>query len=141
MKYIIKYLNKWANAHTNIAFDFVRIALGAYLFFKGVYFFEHTEAFMDILNPKERMGVSLLIAHYVAMAHLIGGLMIVCGFLTRIAALFQLPILIGAVAINFINYMVYESLVESVIVLLFTVAFTIIGSGKHSADYSMQLEI
>jgi len=40
---------------------------------------------------------SFLFAHFIAFAHLVGGLLIAMGLITRPAILFQLPILIGAV--------------------------------------------
>jgi uncharacterized membrane protein YphA (DoxX/SURF4 family) len=40
---------------------------------------------------------SFMIAHYVAVAHLVGGLMLLFGLYTRLATLVQLPVLIDAV--------------------------------------------
>ena len=37
----------------------------------------------------------MIISHYVVMAHLAGGLMLAAGLLTRLAALVQLPVLVG----------------------------------------------
>jgi uncharacterized membrane protein YphA (DoxX/SURF4 family) len=82
--------------------------------------------------------VSLGIAHYVAFAHLVGGLFIAMGLVTRVAILFQLPILIGAVF--FINpqrgfYSENAELWSSIIVLLLLIFFLIWGSGKLSVDH------
>lgn len=38
----IKTLNKWANAHTYYPLDILRIALGIFLFMKGVHFVSST---------------------------------------------------------------------------------------------------
>ena len=39
----VKDLNKWANAHTYLTLDLVRVALGVFLFMKGILFYnKHT---------------------------------------------------------------------------------------------------
>jgi uncharacterized membrane protein YphA (DoxX/SURF4 family) len=83
--------------------------------------------------------VSLSLAHYVAFAHLVGGFMICIGLLTRIAILFQLPVLIGAVI--FVNsergfFSESSELMYSVIILILLLVFLVIGSGPWSVDES-----
>jgi len=39
----IKSLNKWANAHTYFSVDLVRIAVGVFLFIKGITFITNTQ--------------------------------------------------------------------------------------------------
>jgi uncharacterized membrane protein YphA (DoxX/SURF4 family) len=80
---------------------------------------------------------SVVLAHYVGFAQLVGGLCIATGLITRIAVLFQLPILIGAVI--FINaprgiYSVGSELEYSILVLFLLIFFLIYSSGPLSAD-------
>ena len=77
----IKQLNKWANAHTSYPLDFVRIALGVFLFIKGATFITNKQYLSEILSSFRGFGSEIMIIHYVAMAHMIGGFMIVIGFL------------------------------------------------------------
>jgi len=63
-----------------------------------------------------------------------GGIMIVLGLLTRWALIAQLPILFGAVLINFIGDMNAVNLLIATVTLALSVFYTIYGSGKHSAD-------
>ncbi|MES2863780.1 MAG: DoxX family protein, partial [Bacteroidota bacterium] len=87
----IKQLNKWANAHTSYPLDLVRIALGVFLFIKGATFITNKQYLSEILSSVRGYGSEMIIIHYVAMAHMIGGFMIVLGFFTRWSIWFQLP--------------------------------------------------
>jgi len=136
----IKSLNKWANRHTYWPLDVLRMALGVFLFIKGINFMSDSEMLMDLFKPFHNMAGGLILVHYVAPAHFIGGIVIFFGLLTRWAIIAQLPILIGAVAINFIGEMDYNNLIMSSITLLTCVFFMLYGSGKHSADYYFKMQ-
>lgn len=82
----------------------------------------------------------MLTFHYIASAHIMGGIMIVFGLLTRWALIAQLPILLGAVLINFIGEMNAINLMVATITLALSVFYTIYGSGKHSADYYFKMQ-
>jgi len=93
----VKSLNKWANAHTYLPVDLLRMALGIFLFWKGVTFITNIQYLVDLLSPIDKLddGMSgMLIVHYVASAHFLGGILIFFGLLTRWALIVQLPILI-----------------------------------------------
>lgn len=135
----IKSLNKWANAHTYYWLDLLRVALGVFYFIKGIQFISQTEKLVELIEPLKGFGGIMLTIHYVAPAHLVGGLLIAFGLLTRWALIAQLPILIGAILINFVGVMVPGQLVEALVVLLLTAFFIFYGSGKHSADYMMKM--
>ena len=75
------------------------------------------------------------------MAHFSGGILIVIGLLTRLAIAVQIPILIGAVAVNFIVAMNLQNLVAASVTLLLSIFFLIVGSGKHSTDYGLKMKM
>ena len=77
----IKSLNKWANAHTYYPLDLLRIALGIFLFYKGVYFMSNLNLLIDLIEPVKSVAGDMLIVHYIAPAHFVGGFLI--GFGTR----------------------------------------------------------
>ena len=135
----IKSLNKWANAHTYYWLDLLRVALGVFYFIKGIQFISQTEKLVELIEPLKGFGGIMLTIHYVAPAHLVGGLLIAFGLLTRWALIAQLPILLGAILINFVGVMNGGALVEALVVLLLTAFFIFYGSGKHSADYMMKM--
>lgn len=136
----IKNLNKWANVHTYFSVDLIRIGLGVFLFIKGISFITNTQYLSELLSPFDKYGGGMILFHYIAAAHLVGGLMIVIGLLTRWAILSQLPILTGAIAINFMGVMHSQNLVLSLFVLLICVLFLIYGGGKNSADYYFKMQ-
>lgn len=140
MKSIVR-LNKWANAHTYVYLDIVRIATGLFLLLKGIQFATQTDYLLDIFRPIHPETISLFLTHYVAMAHIAGGVLIMFGLLTRLSILVQLPILLGAFVVNFIGYFDWGNLVQSSILLVAAVFFLVYGSGKHSADYSLKMNM
>ena len=52
----------------------------------------------------------------------------------------QLPILVGAVLINFVGEMNVTNLIIASIVLIISFFYSVYGSGKHSADYLFKLQ-
>lgn len=81
----------------------------------------------------------MLIVHYIAPAHLVGGLLIAFGLLTRWSLLAQIPILIGAILINFLGPMHWGNFSLAFVVMLLTLFFIFYGSGKHSVDYYLKM--
>ena len=136
----IKSLNKWANRHTYWPLDILRMALGVLLFMKGVNFMSDSQMLLELFSPFKNMAGAMIIIHYVAPAHFIGGILIFFGLLTRWAIIAQLPILIGAVIINFVGEMNTFNLIISSITFLGCVFFMLYGSGKHSADYYFKMQ-
>jgi uncharacterized membrane protein YphA (DoxX/SURF4 family) len=136
----LKSLNKWANAHTYLPVDVLRMALGVFLFMKGVYFVSNIQYLVDLISPIDKIGGGMFLLHYIAPAHLVGGILIFFGLLTRWAIIAQLPILICAIIINFMGYMHHQNLLLALLSLGVCVFFLIYGSGKNSADYFFKME-
>lgn len=130
-------VERWADAHHPIWVDFIRIGLGIFILTKGIMFVQNTDAIYNIMRNSQFPWVSVGLAHYVAFAHLVGGLFIAIGLITRVAILFQIPVLLGAVF--FVNaergfYTENSELWVSLIVLALLIFFLIFGSGKISVD-------
>jgi len=136
----IKTLNKWANAHTYYPLDLLRIAFGAFLFIKGINFMGNTAQLLELVNPLQSITGEMIALHYVAPAHFIGGILIAFGLLTRWACIANLPILIGAVLINFAGDMVPNNLILSIVALVLCIFFMLYGSGKHSVDKYLKMQ-
>ena len=80
------------------AFDCLRIFLGVALFIRGTQFITDASSFFDLLSEDSAARLqSTVLLHYVALSHFFGGFMMIAGLLTRVAALIQIPVLIGAV--------------------------------------------
>jgi len=136
----VKKWNKWANAHTYYPLDILRIALGVFLILKGASFITNTSYLDNILSDVSYFPGGMITFHYVAAAHIVGGIMIAFGLLTRWAVIAQLPILLGAIMLNFIGDFSLRNLATAVIVLVICIFFLVYGSGKHSADYFFKMQ-
>ena len=136
----VKNLNKWANAHTYYPLDLLRVAFGVFLFIKGVEFMTNHEQMMVMAAPFEDMPGGMIILHYIAPAHFVGGFLIVVGLLTRWASIAQIPILLGAILTNFLGEMNTTNLILAITAFLVCVFFIVYGSGKHSADYYLKMQ-
>lgn len=136
----IKSINKWANSHTYYPLDLLRVALGIFFFIKGLQFISQTHMLTELISPLKGYGGVMLMVHYVAPVHLVGGILIAAGLLTRWSLVAQLPILLGAIAINFAGVMDIANLILALAVLAVTVFFIYYGSGKHSLDYYFKMQ-
>lgn len=129
-------IEHWADAHHPAWIDFLRMALGIYLVVKGTIFISDRDALMAMIEGADIFAASMIITHYVTFGHIIGGIFIAVGLLTRFAILVQIPILLGAVfLINPQDFFVFDYNVEfwlSVIVLLLLFVFLIYGPGRIS---------
>ncbi|MBD3635959.1 MAG: DoxX family protein [Crocinitomicaceae bacterium] len=141
MRELISKLNKWANSNTTLGTDLLRVALGILLFVKGIQFAQDSSYLVDLINAQNPEWASLLIAHYITMAHFAGGLLIIFGLITRLAILVQLPLIIGAFIIHIKMGTDAQALIMASIALLFAVFFLFFGSGKHSVDYELKLHM
>ncbi len=132
----------WADTHHPVWLDFVRIGLGIFIMFKGVLFISNTTALLSMMRGADLAFATMALAHYVAFAHLVGGLLIALGLLTRMAVIFQLPILFGAVFfINMDGFFTVANNLEfglSILTLLLLIVFLMYGSGKFSLDAYMR---
>lgn len=136
----IKSLNKWANSHTYIPLDLLRVALGIFLFIKGIHFMSNSEMLISLFKPMQNMAGGMIMVHYVAPAHFLGGILIAFGLLTRWTIIAQIPILIGAILINFVGEMNTNNLILAITTLIVCAFFLLYGSGKHSLDYYFKMQ-
>lgn len=140
MYQIIKKLNRMGNNFKLFEISILRMIIGAYILYKGITFAQERELFLTLLEPFNADAADFFIMHYVIFSHIVGGVLILFGLLTRIASLIQLPILIGAV---FINFMVDDPIqfLASISILLSLIVVVIFGSGKGSVDYRLKMHM
>jgi len=124
-------------ARRDLVVDVLRVYLGAGLFFRGAVLLV-TENGLQQLAGGTAPGVQLTgVVVYVTAAHLIGGALLLVGLYTRLAALVQLPVLIGAVfLVHWQDGLLSadQSLEFSTLVLFLLVLVCIFGSGPWSLD-------
>lgn len=129
-------LSAWADAHSTVALDLVRIYLGAGLLARGVLFLTEPGAYLDLLPGRNGSAfASLAVLHYVGLAHVGGGLLLVGGLLTRVAALVQIPILFGAAfLVHLPAGVTNQSFAFAALVLALLVVIAVWGGGPWSLD-------
>jgi len=137
----VQKIETWGDTHQAKWFSMLRIVLGLIIFFKGLVFIQNTGDLTAMMNNSAVSIYGFFLANYVALAHLVGGILITMGLITRLAILFQIPILLGAII--FVNaqrgfYSIHSELGFSIIVLALLLFFLVFGSGKFSVDEFMR---
>ena len=136
---LLRQIEEWGDKHNPKWLAFLRAALGIFLLMRGVAFLENNQEFEElILNSGLHAGASFLAA-VIPWFHIVGGLMIIIGLLTRFACIVQIPILLGA--LFFVNtkrelFTVETTFAYTIILLLLLIVFFVEGSGPLSiANY------
>jgi len=136
---LLQRLEYWGDRHHPKWADILRCALGLFLFYKGIEFLENMGTMISQMSgilPNSYFALSIL-GHYIVFAHLVGGLMLAAGLLTRAACIMQIPILLGA--IFFINmadgmFRPFSQMAITVLCLAGLIYFLIAGNGPWSVD-------
>ena len=130
-------LVNWIHANRDKVLDLVRIYLGVGLLVRGVLFITAPEGIGALVDLSDVSLATAGIAAYVSFSHLLGGLLLAFGLLTRIAALIQIPILTGAVFLVHLEgglLTANQSLEFSALVLFLLAVVFLFGAGPWSAD-------
>jgi putative oxidoreductase len=144
---LVHKIERWGDDYHAKWTDIIRMVLGLFIMLKGITFIGDTEAVQSLLlthNKLEFSGLMIMvIVHYIVFAHVVGGLFLMIGLLTRFSAVIQIPILLGAVF--FVNIaksftLLNSELWLSIIVLLLLIMFWVIGSGPYSVDHEMKMK-
>jgi len=142
---VIRKIEHWGDVHHAKWLDYLRIVLGLIIFGKGISFISDTSVLQNLITQNNVFGFSgMMISvgiHVVALAHLVGGILITLGLVTRFAAVIQIPILLFAVF--FVNLTSGFSapnseLWLSVLVLFLLIMFWVVGSGPLSVDEGLK---
>ncbi|WP_205509754.1 DoxX family protein [Longitalea arenae] len=135
---LLQRLEYWGDRHHPKWADIPRIALGLFLCYKGIEFLHNMSAMIGRMGdflPNSYFALSML-GHYIVFAHIVGGLFLAVGLLTRVACIIQIPILVGA--IFFINqeemFRPFQQMAITVVVLIGLIYFAIAGNGPWSVD-------
>jgi putative oxidoreductase len=131
---ILHQLDKWSTTHPRLLL-LLRAALGIALVSKGISFIS------DMMSLKALLESSFgflpdWIALVITWIHLLCGFLITIGLFTRLSALIQIPILIGAVIIN-LSMGIFtpgSELLFSLLVLVLLVLFLFEGGGELSVE-------
>ncbi|MFT3824290.1 MAG: DoxX family protein [Chitinophagaceae bacterium] len=132
----IQHIHNWSLAHQPRWLVALRVALGLCLFIKGISFMANATELEQLVSSSPLSATSSWIAIGITWAHMLGGALIIIGLFTRIAAIIQLPILLGAIFfINLQGGINVSELLLSIIVFLLLLLFVVEGSGPISVDH------
>jgi len=135
--------NTWAKKNREVCVDLLRIYLGVMLVVKGCHLALNREEVLAYLREADLTGLPYfhaweqLVAHYAILVHIAGGVMLTLGLATRVAALIQLPAVLGAAALMQSEERTFgQALGFEYVTLLFFVLllFIVYGSGALSVD-------
>jgi len=143
---LLHRLEFWGERHHPRWMDIVRIALGIFLVYKAVDFLNNMSDLVSLMSQNTSFGsfAYILAGHYVVFAHLLGGILLIFGVLTRFACVIQIPVLIGAIFFVGTNREMlrpYSELLISIVVLLLLVYFLIAGNGPLSVKLEEQEKV
>src|SRR5690349_11363053 len=88
----IRQLPKLVRPGPALGYDLMRAYLGIGLFVRGVLFITQPELVLGYLQDIHSWFLPYALAHFVAISHLCGGVMLALGLATRLAAGLQVPI-------------------------------------------------
>jgi putative oxidoreductase len=136
---LVHKIENWGDTHHPKILDLVRIALGIFLLLKGIAFMQNTAYLRHLIEDQDVIDLSpevlMVLVYYVTFAHMVGGILIALGIYTRLAAIIQIPIVLGAVFLTSIFQEPINTLAwPSITALILLVIFTIFGSGPISLD-------
>lgn len=138
MNALHKFFN-WGDHHHPALLDCLRILLGIFLLLKGIAFMHNGTYLRDILVQQNSISFSTtelsIIIHYVTFIHMVGGLLIALGILTRLSCLLQLPVLIAALfMLDLFKSPLNSDMWLTIITSFLLIMFIITGSGPLSLD-------
>lgn len=120
-----------------LGLDLLRIYIGVALVVRGATFIARPEALLEYMEHSRLWVMPMIVSHYVVAAHVFGGAMLALGLCTRLAAVLQVPVLLGAV------FLVHwregllaasQSLELSALVLAIVAVISVVGAGELSLD-------
>jgi len=135
---LLERLEYWGDRHHPKWMDIIRIALGIFLCYKGIDFLGHMSDVVSLMSTQKTSTAPffyLLAGHYAAGAHILGGIFLIFGVMTRLACIIQIPVLLGAlffISTNKEMLRPYSEIALTVLILLLLVYFLIAGNGPLS---------
>ena len=115
----------------------LRVVLGVCLIYKGIDFIQNKEQLVTYFTQSSTLRNLTWSVGMLPWIHIIGGIMILVGLLTRLMSLIQIPIVLGAVV--FVNIteaakVQQSELPFSFLMLVLIIVFFIEGGGYMSLD-------
>jgi putative oxidoreductase len=135
----LQQIRQWSSVHHPRWLVIVRIGLGIFFFVKGINFMRDSTMLEQLIYGNNHMALNSTgwLPILIVWANFLGGFMLMIGLWTRLVALLELPILVGAII--FINvqrggFAPESELWLAILVLLMDIFFLVEGGGPLSMD-------
>jgi putative oxidoreductase len=131
----------WLEENRDMWIEALRLYLGIALILKGIQFIYNKELAQELISEVGLPFLDFFIMHVIVLMHVAGGFLLMIGLLTRIAALVQIPILLGAIFFIHLRQGFFQRSadLELVIIVLFLlIVFVGYGGGRLSVDYVLK---
>jgi putative oxidoreductase len=131
----------WLKENREMAIEVLRIYLGIALLIKGIQFIIDDKVAAEYMTMVNLPFFEFFSMHVIAVVHIAGGGLLAIGLISRIAALIQIPIILGAIFLVHFQQGLFtkeQSLEFVILVLVLLITFVIYGSGRLSVDYVLE---
>lgn len=132
-----KSMLDWLNDNRDMCIEALRIYLGIGLILKGIEFIMNKQLALEYAEQLTIPFFNFVSMHVIVVVHIAGGILLTLGFLTRIAALIQVPILLGAIFLVHWHQGLFgraQDLEYVLLVLFLLLVFVGYGGGRLSID-------
>lgn len=139
--YLLHKIDNWSEKHHPLWLDLFRALLGIVLVWQALHFIVNKSSIIQIVEQYGFGFYTMTAAHAIIGIHLVGGLLILAGLLTRFAAAIQIPVLICNIIFIIIpnGFMSLRSEAElTIVVFALSILFLFEGSGHFSIDYYLK---
>ena len=139
--YLLHKIDNWSEKHHPLWLDLFRALLGIVLVWQALHFIVNKSSIIQIVEQYGFGFYTMTAAHAIIGIHLVGGLLILAGLLTRFAAAIQIPVLICNIIFIIIpnGFMSLRSEAElTIVVFALSLLFLFEGSGHFSLDYYLK---
>lgn len=134
-------LRLWTEKNRDFPWDVLRTFLGVCLFLKGLAYLATPGSLIRLMTDAHVPLASPGLAEVVAVTHVVGGAALAFGIFTRLAALLQIPNVLGALLFVHLHTGLFseaQTLELDVLVLVMLALFAIGGAGRWSVDWHFE---
>lgn len=131
----------WFRENRDMAIEVLRIYLGLALLIKGIQFIVDKERVSEYMTMITIPFFQFLSLHIISVVHIAGGALLAMGLISRVAALIQIPIILGAIFFVHFQQGLFtkeQNLEFVILVLALLITFVIYGGGRLSVDYVLE---
>ncbi|MFM2358293.1 MAG: hypothetical protein RLY16_286 [Bacteroidota bacterium] len=141
---IFTKISAWTASHNPRWLALIRLALGAALLLRGVTFLDNPADLDKLISTTALAGYNNILIHVIPWTHIVGGFLLILGLFTRLAAVLQIPIILGAIIFVHFQKPIFKmeiDLAYSILLILLLLVFVIEGSGPLSlAGYFREMD-